>query len=79
MAYPPLPDGSPDELERALLERWKDEDLFQRTLEANREAPPFVFYEGPPTANGMPHNGASTIHGNHGLKKFAAPSHQYCM
>jgi isoleucyl-tRNA synthetase len=54
MAYPPLPDGSPDELERALLERWKDEDLFQRTLEANREGPPFVFYEGPPTANGRP-------------------------
>ena len=54
MVYPPLPDGSPDELERALLDRWKEEDLFRRTLEANREGAPFVFYEGPPTANGRP-------------------------
>jgi isoleucyl-tRNA synthetase len=54
MAYPSLPDGSPDELERALLERWKEEDLFRRTLEANRAGTPYVFYEGPPTANGRP-------------------------
>jgi isoleucyl-tRNA synthetase len=54
MAFPPLPDGSADELERAQLARWKEEDLFRRTLDANREGPPFVFYEGPPTANGRP-------------------------
>ena len=54
MAYPPLSVGSADELERSLLERWKEEDLFRRTLEANREGTPYVFYEGPPTANGRP-------------------------
>ena len=54
MAYSPLPDGSADELERSLLARWKEEDLFRTTLAANREGRPFVFYEGPPTANGRP-------------------------
>jgi isoleucyl-tRNA synthetase len=54
MAFPPLPDLAPDQLERAQLDRWKEEDLFRRTLEANREGPPYVFYEGPPTANGRP-------------------------
>ena len=54
MAFPPLPDLTADELERRQLALWKEEGLFRRTLEANREGPPFVFYEGPPTANGRP-------------------------
>ncbi|MBA3317881.1 MAG: isoleucine--tRNA ligase [Gemmatimonadales bacterium] len=54
MPYPSLPDVGADELERRQLALWKEEDLFHRTLEANREGPPFVFYEGPPTANGRP-------------------------
>jgi isoleucyl-tRNA synthetase len=41
-------------MEKDLLETWKAERLFQRTLEANRDGKPFVFYEGPPTANGRP-------------------------
>jgi isoleucyl-tRNA synthetase len=54
MSYPPLPDLAADELERRQLALWKEEDLFRRTLAANREGTPFVFYEGPPTANGRP-------------------------
>jgi isoleucyl-tRNA synthetase len=54
MAFPSLPDVGADELERGQLALWKEEDLFHRTLEANREGDPFVFYEGPPTANGRP-------------------------
>ncbi len=54
MAYPPLPDLTADELERRQLALWKEEDLFRRTLAANRDGTPFVFYEGPPTANGRP-------------------------
>jgi isoleucyl-tRNA synthetase len=54
MAFPPLPDLGADELERRQLALWQDEDLFHRTLAANREGEPFVFYEGPPTANGRP-------------------------
>ncbi len=45
---------SADELERDLLQRWKAEDLFGQVQRATRNGPPFVFYEGPPTANGRP-------------------------
>jgi len=41
-------------LERDLLRRWQDEKIFQRSLERNADGPRWVFYEGPPTANGMP-------------------------
>ena len=55
MAFPALARSArADELEQRLLARWKEEGLFQQTLEANRGGPPFVFYEGPPTANGRP-------------------------
>jgi isoleucyl-tRNA synthetase len=52
--FPAWPDGSADELERRQLELWKSEDLFRRTLDAAKDGAPFVFYEGPPTANGRP-------------------------
>jgi isoleucyl-tRNA synthetase len=54
MAYPSWPDLAPDALEEHQLGLWKEEGLFQRTIEARRDGPPFVFYEGPPTANGRP-------------------------
>jgi len=41
-------------IERAVLELWKREQVFERTLARGRDRPPFVFYEGPPTANGRP-------------------------
>jgi isoleucyl-tRNA synthetase len=47
-------DQPADELEQALLARWREEGLFARTLEARSGAEPFVFFEGPPTANGKP-------------------------
>jgi isoleucyl-tRNA synthetase len=53
MRYPELP-GNLLEIEEEVLRRWRDEDLFRRTLEANAAGEPFVFYEGPPTANGRP-------------------------
>ena len=41
-------------LEERVLERWRERDVFHRSL-ANREgAPVWSFYEGPPTANGRP-------------------------
>jgi len=48
------PDRAPDELERELLTRWEAEDLFRQTLEKNANGKPWVFFEGPPTANGRP-------------------------
>jgi isoleucyl-tRNA synthetase len=48
------PDRPADDVERELLARWESENLFQRTLDANADGPSFVFFEGPPTANGRP-------------------------
>ncbi|MEM1023293.1 MAG: isoleucine--tRNA ligase [Myxococcota bacterium] len=45
------------ELENRVLELWKARRVFERSLEMTRGKPEFVFYEGPPTANGLPHNG----------------------
>jgi isoleucyl-tRNA synthetase len=41
-------------LELEVLEFWRRERIFQKTLELRRGAPEWVFYEGPPTANGVP-------------------------
>ena len=42
------------ELEADVLERWKREHIFEQTLEQTKNGPRFVFFEGPPTANGRP-------------------------
>jgi isoleucyl-tRNA synthetase len=54
MPFPAWPDLTANALEQRQLELWKSEGLFRQTLEARREGKPFVFYEGPPTANGRP-------------------------
>jgi isoleucyl-tRNA synthetase len=41
-------------LEEAELARWREHDIFARTMKQREGAEPWVFYEGPPTANGMP-------------------------
>lgn len=45
--------------EAQVLSFWKQHDIFRKTLDARKDSPlgTFVFYEGPPTANGLPHNG----------------------
>jgi len=43
-----------DELEKELLARWREERLFERTVREREGAKSFVFFEGPPTANGKP-------------------------
>jgi isoleucyl-tRNA synthetase len=53
MKYPDLPE-SLLALEEEILARWREEDLFRKTLDATRDGSPFVFFEGPPTANGRP-------------------------
>jgi len=53
--YPLIsPDAHVDHLERELLHTWKTEDLFHETQRRTSSGTPFVFYEGPPTANGKP-------------------------
>ena len=53
-SFPMWPDGGPDLLESGLLETWKAEGLFARVEAHRAAAPPWVFFEGPPTANGRP-------------------------
>ena len=43
--------------EKAILAFWKEQRIFEQSMERTKSGTPFVFYEGPPTANGLPHNG----------------------
>lgn len=42
------------DINRQVLEQWKQKRLFERSMEVREGCPSFVFYEGPPSANGMP-------------------------
>src|SRR5690606_41207273 len=42
------------ELEQELLSRWQEEELFERVQASGEGRPSWVFFEGPPTANGRP-------------------------
>ena len=48
---------NPNELELSILNKWKEEKVFQQVMDKSKDNPNFVFYEGPPTANGSPHYG----------------------
>lgn len=53
----PFPVRKTPELARInadVLEHWQSENTFQRSLEHRRSSKPWVFYEGPPSANGVP-------------------------
>ncbi|WP_288207458.1 isoleucine--tRNA ligase [uncultured Parabacteroides sp.] len=39
---------------KEVLKKWQDGDIFHKSLEIREGYPSFVFYEGPPSANGMP-------------------------
>jgi isoleucyl-tRNA synthetase len=52
--FPPWPEAGADALEREVLAVWKAEQLFAQVQAARRDGEAFVFYEGPPTANGRP-------------------------
>ncbi len=42
------------DINKEILERWNKENLFQQSMSVREGSPSFVFYEGPPSANGMP-------------------------
>jgi isoleucyl-tRNA synthetase len=48
------PQQSFPELEERVLARWRERDVFHESIRRRRGAPQYVFYEGPPTANGRP-------------------------
>lgn len=43
--------------EKATLDFWKQNNIFEKSVEERKNCPTFMFYEGPPTANGKPHIG----------------------
>jgi len=52
--YKEFPQLDLPSIEKAILDKWNAENAFEKSVEMRDGAPPFVFYEGPPSANGMP-------------------------
>ena len=45
------------EREKEVLAFWKENEIFEKSVEKNKGNESFNFYDGPPTANGKPHIG----------------------
>ncbi len=43
--------------EHAVLQFWRDRNVFQRSLDQTQHCKPYIFYDGPPFATGLPHHG----------------------
>src|SRR5229473_704474 len=55
MKFQPIsPKVDIQKLEQEQLDFWREKQIFQRTLQEREGGPNYVFYEGPPTANGKP-------------------------
>ena len=74
--------------EQEVIEFWKKNDVFEKSVESNEGAEEFSFYDGPPTANGKPHIGHiltrvmkdlipryQTMKGKHVLRKAGWDTH----
>jgi isoleucyl-tRNA synthetase len=56
--FQPVPSNvSFPDLEAEILQFWQAKRIYERSLQQRQDGPRFVFFEGPPTANGMPHPG----------------------
>jgi len=45
------------ENDHKILEFWKKENIFEKSLEKTKKCTPYIFYDGPPFATGLPHHG----------------------
>lgn len=52
--YPEYQSLSLPELDKEVLTYWKDNGIFEKSIQTREGKPAFVFYEGPPSANGLP-------------------------
>ncbi|MEK7161316.1 MAG: class I tRNA ligase family protein, partial [Patescibacteria group bacterium] len=53
-----------NKLEQDILKFWDENKIFEKSLEQTKDKEPYIFYDGPPFATGLPHYGhilASTI------------------
>ena len=55
--YPDVGKADFPNLEEVILDRWKKDNTFQTSVDNKPEEAEFVFYDGPPFANGLPHHG----------------------
>ena len=75
-------------MEHEILKLWEETDAFNQSLEKTKGKKPFIFYDGPPFATGLPHHGhlvASTIKdivprywtmkGRHVMRRFGWDCH----
>ncbi len=49
-----LHEGSVAQAEELTLKRWQEDNILEKVLEKGENDPTYVFFEGPPTANGNP-------------------------
>ena len=54
MKYPEYPQINLTKSSETILRKWEEMDIFKKSISSRNEAEQFVFYEGPPSANGMP-------------------------
>ena len=54
MKFDKLEQGTINEVESRLADKWEEEDILKKTIENRSDRDSFVFYDGPATANGMP-------------------------
>ena len=52
--FPEYSNFNLSDINKEVLAKWGAESLFENTVKARKGAPSFVFFEGPPSANGMP-------------------------
>ncbi len=57
MIKAPAQKYQPTHVEKNILQFWKKHAIFQKSIDHHKQDPPYVFLEGPPTANGLPHPG----------------------
>jgi isoleucyl-tRNA synthetase len=75
-------------MEHQILDLWRERDLFRKSLDSTRDKKPYIFYDGPPFATGLPHHGhlvASTLKdivprywtmkGRHVIRRFGWDCH----
>ncbi|GAP41880.1 isoleucyl-tRNA synthetase [Lentimicrobium saccharophilum] len=52
--YPEYKQLNLTSISKEVLNRWEEENVFKQSLEIRKESRPYIFYEGPPSANGTP-------------------------
>ena len=57
MIKPPSQKYNPKKVEKKILNFWVKNDIFKKSIKQRKADNPYIFLEGPPTANGLPHPG----------------------